>query len=166
HLGVGLQPQDFLECGEAFVGAVGVRRKPEIEGHYRGLVRTKRLDRLGAVARADHGIALVGPFELTLQALVVLDDQQDFGFGLLGHARFRLGSLAVSAAGRVMVKVVPWPGRLSTLMRPPIAVISERASNVPMPKPPDLVETNGWNSRLRMKSPSMPTPLSLMAIET
>ena len=65
-----------------------------------------------------------------------------------------------------MVKVVPCPGRLSTLIRPSIAVISERASNAPMPKPPGLVEANGWNRRLRMKSPSMPMPLSLIAIET
>ena len=166
HLGVGLEAQDLRQHGETLVGAVGVGRKAEIESHHGRLVCAKRLDRLGAIARADHGIALVGPFELALQALVILDDQQDGKFALFGHARFRLGSLAVSAAGRVMVKVVPWPGRLSTLMRPPMAEISERASNVPMPKPPDLVETNGWNNRLRMKSPSMPTPLSVIAIET
>ena len=40
-----------------------------------------------------------------------------------------------------------------------MAAISERASNAPMPKPPGLVEANGWNSRLRMKSPSMPDAL-------
>ena len=42
-----------------------------------------------------------------------------------------------------MVKVVPWPGRLSTLIRPPMAAISERASNAPMPKPPDLGRGEG-----------------------
>ena len=58
-----------------------------------------------------------------------------------------------------MVKVVPSPGRLSTLSRPPMAAISERASNAPIPKPPALVDANGWNSRLRTKSPSMPHAL-------
>ena len=42
-----------------------------------------------------------------------------------------------------MVKVVPWPGRLSTLSRPPIAAISERASNAPIPKPPGLGRGEG-----------------------
>ena len=40
-----------------------------------------------------------------------------------------------SAAGRLMVKVVPWAGRLSTLRRPPIAAISERASKRPFRTP-------------------------------
>ena len=47
-----------------------------------------------------------------------------------------------------------------------MAATSERASNAPMPKPPALVEANGWNRRLRTKSPSMPTPLSVIAIAT
>ena len=47
-----------------------------------------------------------------------------------------------------------------------MAPISDRASNAPMPKPPGLLEANGWNSRLRTKSPSMPTPLSAMLIAT
>src|SRR3954454_11207378 len=129
-------------------------------------MRAQRLNRLCAVAGADHLIALVSPFQLALEALVVLDDEQHWEFFGVGHARFRLGSSAASAAGRVMVKVVPCPGRLSTLIRPPMAVISERASKAPMPNPPDLVDAKGWNRRLRMKSPSIPTPLSLIAIET
>ena len=47
-----------------------------------------------------------------------------------------------------------------------MAATSERASNAPMPKPPCLVEANGWNRRLRMKSPSIPPPLSVMAMAT
>ena len=65
-----------------------------------------------------------------------------------------------------MVNVVPSPGRLSTLSRPPIAAISERASNEPMPKPSGLVDAKGWNRRLRMKSPSMPQPWSAIVTST
>ena len=54
-----------------------------------------------AVAGAHHAIAFVGPFELALQAFVVLDDEQHFGVGRVGHALFRFGSLAGSAAGSV-----------------------------------------------------------------
>ena len=131
-----------------------------------GSCSAQRLDRRVAVAGADHLIAVIGPFELALQALVVLDDEQDGEFGCGRSCAFPFGFAAVSAAGSKMVKVVPLPGRLSTLSRPPIAAISERASNAPMPKPPGLVEANGWNRRLRTKSPSMPTPLSAMAIDT
>ena len=68
--------------------------------------------------------------------------------------------------GSVMVKMVPAPGGLSTLSRPPIAATNERASKEPMPKPSALVETKGWNRRLRTKSPSMPQPLSAMVTST
>src|SRR5689334_12025726 len=165
-LRVGFQPQDFLKHRETFVGAVGIRRKSEVERNHRRLVRPQRFYGGLPVTGANHLIAFVGPLELALQSLVVFDDQQDFEIFGVGHARFRCGSLSRSAAGSVMVKVVPWPGRLSTPRRPPIAVISERASNAPIPKPPALVEANGWNSRLRMKSPSIPTPLSVMTMVT
>ena len=46
HLGVGLQLQDLLERGEAFVGAVGIGRQAEVERDHRRLVRAQRLDRL------------------------------------------------------------------------------------------------------------------------
>ena len=65
-----------------------------------------------------------------------------------------------------MVNVVPLPGLLSTPSWPPMAAISERASNAPMPKPSGLDEEKGWNRRLRRKSESMPTPLSVMAMVT
>src|SRR5690348_5494828 len=129
-------------------------------------MRSQRFDGGLAIAGADDLIAFVRPLELALQSLIVLDDQQDFEIFGVGHARFRCGSLSSSTAGSVMVKVVPWPGRLSTPRRPPMAAISERASNAPIPNPPDLVEANGWNRRLRMKSPSIPTPLSVTAMVT
>ncbi len=165
-LGVGLEAQDLAERREALLDPVGIGRQAEVEGDDRRLVRAQRLDRRAAVAGGDDAIAVIGPFQLPLQALVVLDDQQDGKLGLFGHARFLIGSAAGSAAGRRMVKVVPWPGWLSTPSRPPMAAISERASNAPMPKPPGLVEEKGWNRRLRRKSESIPTPWSLMAIAT
>src|SRR5437868_271404 len=100
-----------------------------------GFMRAQRLDRGIAVARADHIVAFVGPFELALQAFIILDDEEHPGWGGVGHAIFRSGWAAAPAAGRRIVKVVPRPRRLSTLRRPPIAVMSERASKAPMPKP-------------------------------
>src|SRR6185369_5617823 len=124
------------------------------------------VDRLRPISGADDLVAIVSPFELAMQALVVLDDKQHGKIACFGHARFLSGSLAGSAAGSRMVKVVPRPRRLSTLIRPPIALIRERASNAPIPNPPALLDEKGWNKRLRTKSPSMPTPLSVMAIAT
>src|SRR5438067_8357313 len=146
-LGVRFQPQDLGEGRKPFVGSIRVGRQSEVKCNHRGLARPQRFDRALAVAGADHLIALVGPFELTLQALIILDDEEDFGRLGVGHALFLIGSwtgsVGCSAAGSRRVKVVPLPGRLSTLIRPPIATISERASNAPMPKPPGLVESNG-----------------------
>src|SRR6185369_4972394 len=135
-------PEDLREGSESFLGAVGIRRKPEVERDDRRLVRAQRIDRLLPVAGAHDLIAVISPFELPLQTLVVLDDKQHFC--LFAHAIFRSGSAPASPAGRVMVKVVPRPGRLSTSSRPPMAMISARASNAPTPNPPDLVEANGW----------------------
>src|SRR4030095_1427267 len=111
-------------------------------------------------------ITLVGPLQLALQSLVILDDQQDGKF-LFGHARFRCGCAASSAAaGRKMENSVPAPGAESTINRPPIAAISDRASKEPIPKPSGWVDAKGWNRRLRTNSPSMPQPLSVMVMLT
>src|SRR3954454_23435474 len=108
-------------------------------------MKAQNLDRLGAATSADHPIPVVGPFELALEAFVVLDDEQHRKFNRVRHARFRIGSATGSAAGNRMVKVVPLPGWLSTPSRPPIAAMSARASNAPMPKPPGLLDEKGWN---------------------
>ena len=52
-------------------------------------MRAQSLDRARPVARADDAVAVVGPFELPLQALVVLDDEQDGEVGGFGHALIR-----------------------------------------------------------------------------
>ena len=88
-LGVGLQPEDFGEGREAFVGPVRIRRKAEVERDHRGLARPKRIDRLCTISGAHHLIAFVGPFELTLQALIVFHDEKDGEWLSVGHARFR-----------------------------------------------------------------------------
>ena len=88
-LGVGLEPHDFLEGCKALLGPVWVRRKAEVERDDGRLMRAQSLDRARPVARADHAVAVVGPFELPLQALVVLHDEQDGEVGGFGHALIR-----------------------------------------------------------------------------
>ena len=108
-LGVGLEANHLDQRREAFFGAVGIGRQAEVERYHRRLVQPQRLDRRRAVAGDDDAIAVIGPFELALQALVVLDDQQDGKVGRLGHALFRSMALAGSAAS-LMVKMVPLAG--------------------------------------------------------
>src|SRR5690606_34754520 len=97
---------------------------------------------------------VVGPLELRLQPLVILDHEQ-FRFGLGHHATsgFRVciacNRLSVAASGSRMKKRVPNPSRDSTSSWPPIARTSSRASNAPMPKPPGFDEWNGLNRRVR-----------------
>ena len=54
-----------------------------------GSCDSQRFDGAGAIGRADDAIAVIGPFELPLQALVILDDEQHWKFLFVGHARFR-----------------------------------------------------------------------------
>src|SRR6478735_1531559 len=166
NLRVGLQPEDFLERCEALLRSVRIGRQAQIQRHHGRFMHAQGFDRAGPVAGANDLITLVGPFELALQSLVVLDDQQHGKFKIVAHARFRDGLLTASAAGSVMVKVVPLPGLLSTPSRPPMAATTDRASNAPIPKPLGFVEAKGWNSRLRTKSESIPTPLSAMLMIT
>ena len=132
-----------------------------------GSCGAQRLDRARAVAGADDLITFIGPFRAGAAGPRRPRRSAGRGVRCRRSCAFPFGfARPASAAGRVMVKLVPSPGRLSTSSRPPIAVISERASNAPMPKPPGLVEAKGWNRRLRTKSASMPTPLSAMLIAT
>ena len=128
HLGLGLQGQDRLEDRESLGRPVGVGRQAEVEGNDLRLLGAKDVDRRVAVRGDEHLIILIGPAQLALQALIVLDDQQA---GLEGgvHAYFRSGKVpALSASGRKMVKRVPSPSRLSTSSRPPIAATRPLAS--------------------------------------
>ena len=85
----GLSRRISSSVAKPSLGPVRVGRQAEVERHHGRFVRAQRLDRAGAVAGADDLIAFVGPFELALQALVVLDDEQHGKFGFVGHARFR-----------------------------------------------------------------------------
>ena len=76
HLGLGLQRQDRLERGEAFGDAVGIGRQAEVERDHRRLGRAQQIDRGVAVRGDQHLIIVIGPAQLALQPLVVLDDQQ------------------------------------------------------------------------------------------
>ena len=88
HLGLGLQRQDRLQRGEAFGDAVGIGRQAEVERHHRRLGGADEIDRRVAVGGDQHLIIVIGPAQLALQPLVVLDDQQ-LGLEVGVHARFR-----------------------------------------------------------------------------
>ena len=76
HLGLGLQRQDRLERGEALGDAVGIGRQAEVERHHRRLGRADEVERGVAVGGDQHLIIVIGPAQLALQPLIVLDDQQ------------------------------------------------------------------------------------------
>ena len=113
------------------------------------------IDGLSAVKGADHLIALIGPFELALEAFVILHDQQHGQRDIVGHAEIFScnGVKSAQASGRVSVKRVPSPGRLSTAIRPPMARTRLRASKAPMPKPPCLVEAKGAKPKSFQRAP-------------
>jgi hypothetical protein len=75
-LGLRRQGQDLAERGQALGDAAGVRRQAEVQQHHAGLVTAQGRDGRLAVAGDDHLVAVKGPAQLALQALVVLDDQQ------------------------------------------------------------------------------------------
>ena len=91
HLGLGLERQDRLERREALGDAVGIGRQAEIERDHGGLGRAHQIERRIAVRGDQHLIIVIGPAQLALQPLVVLDDQQpgpvELHWGV--HARFR-----------------------------------------------------------------------------
>ena len=67
-----------------------------------------------------------------------------------------------------MVKVLPWPGSLSTVMSPPIIRQNRRLMARPRPVPPNLrvVEASAWvkaSKSLASCSGVMPMPVSLHA---
>src|SRR3546814_7674105 len=65
-----------FQRAEPLTRPVGVGRQAEVERHHVGLLGTQHLDRGIMVARDEHAIILIGPFELSLQPGVVLDHQQ------------------------------------------------------------------------------------------
>ena len=151
HLRVRLQSKNCIERREPLCRAIGLGRQAQVKRHDIGFPEPQRINRTGAVARHDHVIIVIGPAQLTLQPLVILDDQQ---FGFLGVAialslskgHATKASCQVVGVESQIINRVPCPGSLSTVSRPPIAEIIARASNAPMPKPPSLVEANGRNS--------------------
>ena len=62
---------------KALLGAVGIGRQAKVERHDRGFVHPQRFDRRWRDRPAtDDAVTVIGPFELALQALVILDDEQ------------------------------------------------------------------------------------------
>ena len=88
HLCLGLQRQDVLERGKAFAHAVRVGGKAEVERDHGGFRRANQAEGRIAVGSDQHLVIVIGPSQLTLQALVILDDQQ-LGFYRHVHARIR-----------------------------------------------------------------------------
>ena len=74
-LGVGLHLHDCIKDREAFGRSIGIRWQSKIECHDGGLLAAERSKGLIAVARDDHLIIIIGPFQLRLQSFVILDDQ-------------------------------------------------------------------------------------------
>ena len=135
-LGIGLERHDRIEHGKAFARAVGIGWQAKIERDHRRFFAAQGRDRAGLVADDDHLEIGPGPFQLRLQAGIVLDDQQ-FGFDIRHQATLFsspasaarcLINCAASARGRRTVNRVPSPSRLSTSSRPCIARTSSRAS--------------------------------------
>src|SRR5690606_24968186 len=164
----GLERNDLVEHCKALARAVRVRRQAEIERDDRRLLGAKGRDRARPIAGDDHVEIVVGPLELGLQALVVLDDEQ-LGSCFGHHATSVLCDCierivpAASASGSTTRNRVPSPSRDSTSSRPPIARMSSRASKAPIPKPPGFDEWNGLNSRVRMNSGLIPEPESTIS---
>src|SRR3546814_2129521 len=106
------------------------------------LLGAQHVDRGRAVACHQHLVIVVRPAQLALEPQIILDDQQ---FARSLHAASPSAATRRRAAGSVTRKRVPSPSRLATLTSPPIAAVSWRASNAPIPNPPGLDETNGRN---------------------
>src|SRR3546814_13600233 len=100
------------------------------------------------VARDQHRIVVISPFELRLKPRVVLDHEQSTLFGPRPTHRqpaFPISNAPIpcapaSACGKRSAKLLPFPGSLVTSIVPPIACASCSASKAPRPKPAALVE--------------------------
>src|SRR3546814_18533072 len=95
------------------------------------------------VARDEHAIILIGPFELSLQPGVVLDHQQGAQSDpALVHVIPTFVTRAsppaaarASASGNHRVNLLPLPGSLATSLAPPLVSPICSASNPPTPQP-------------------------------
>ena len=123
-LRVGFQPQDFAQHRESLLHAIGIGWQAEVERHDVGLMQAQRVDRRGTVARHHNLVILIGPAQLALQPLVILDDQQD-RLPVLHAASLTCPGAAL---GSQIVTLLPAPGAVTTPMRPPIAPTRVRAS--------------------------------------
>src|SRR3546814_6191871 len=85
------------------------------------------------VARDQHRIVVISPFELRLKPRVVLDHEQSTLFGPRPTHRqpaFPISNAPIpcapaSACGKRSAKLLPFPGSLVTSIVPPIACRSE-----------------------------------------
>src|SRR3546814_14297395 len=105
------------------------------------------------VARDEHAIILIGPFELSLQPGVVLDHQQGAQSDpALVHVIPTFVTRAsppaaarASASANHRVKLLPLPGSLAPPIAPPILCPLWSASHPPSPQPQSFVAPQGVN---------------------
>ena len=71
----------------------------------------------------------------------------------------RSGPATAAASGRKTRKVLPFPGALSTVMKPPLLLTMPWTAARPRPRPVNLVVKKGSKIRALVSS-SMPEPLS------
>src|SRR5690606_32303396 len=145
---------------EPLAGAIWIGRQTKVEGDHRRLFGAQQGDGSFAITGGEDLIAFVSPAQLTLQAGIILDDQQlgqGHGF-VVTHAACSTSCRTPPAVRSSTLKRVPRPSALSTSIRPPISSASFCASNAPSPNPPGLDETNGLNSFSRTKAGDMPLP--------
>jgi hypothetical protein len=76
HLGVRGQFQEFLQGGETFFDALGVRWQPQVLQHDHRVMPPQFRDGSSAVLGRGDVVILEAPLELRQQPGVVLDDQE------------------------------------------------------------------------------------------
>jgi hypothetical protein len=75
-LRVRLERQDRLQRREALAHPVRIGRQAEVERHHRRLLGAQDVEGAFPVRRDEHFVIVIGPAQLALQTLVVLDDEQ------------------------------------------------------------------------------------------
>ena len=85
HFRVRLQLHDRVEHRKSLAHPVGIGRQTEVQRHNRGSIGAERGERPGPIAGYGYVVGIIRPFELCLQPLVVLDDQQ-FRLSIGHHA--------------------------------------------------------------------------------
>src|SRR5205085_12063565 len=124
--------------------------------HDRAHLGTRGFERTRADLRVDRRRA---------DGIEGLDQQHAERIDPIAHPRLALSGSPTFAAGTLKWNVLPWPGTLSTQMRPPCCSTMPLQITSPRPVPPALrvadesICENLWNSLGRSRA-AMPSPKS------